>query len=218
MTMIAEFTVELDAFPLGSVFEELPGADLELERLVPTNEALIPYFWLRGAYTDDVVAAFGRQPEVESLELVDAIEDEYLLRIEWDFEAEGVLSAISETSVSLLSAIGTSEGWRFELRAEDTNAISTFQTHCREYGVPVELVSLHTLAPMRSGSEYELTDAQREALVLAWNRGFYRSPREATLDEVAAELDITGQSLGSRLRRGTHRLIGSTLITSHSSE
>lgn len=218
MVMIAEFTVEPDSFQLGTVFETLPGAELELERLVPTTGALIPYMWLRDAHTDDVVAAFGRSPEVTHLELVDEIEDEYLLRIEWDADADGVLKAIANTPVSLLSAIGTSDEWRFELRAEDTTSLSDFQTKCRTYGVSVELISLHTLSPMHSNTEYELTDTQREALILAWNRGFYQTPREATLEEVAADLGITGQSLGSRLRRGTHRLIASTLISPSSSE
>ena len=133
--------------------------------------------------------------------------------MEWEPEAEGILKAIADTNVSLLSAVGTSEEWRFEVRAEVTADISAFQSKCREYDVPVELVGVHTLTPMRSGAEYDLTETQREALLLAWERGFYQSPREATLDEIAEELGITGQSFGSRLRRGTHRLIGSTLVS-----
>jgi predicted DNA binding protein len=135
-----------------------------------------------------------------------------LLRVEWDPEAKGILRAISDTHVSLISAVGTSEEWRFEARAEDRDAISEFQTRSRELDVPIELVGLHALSPMRSGAQYDLTETQREALVLAYERGFYQSPREVTLDTLAKELGITGQSLGSRLRRGTNRLIGSTLI------
>ncbi len=212
MVTIAEFSVDAEAFPLGTVFTHLPDAKVELERLVPTNQALIPYFWLRGARSDSLLESFGNRPEVKRLELVDEVEDEYLLRVEWDPEAEGILRAIFETKVALLTAVGTSEEWRFELRAEDTSAISAFQSKCREFDVPVRLTSLHSVSPMHSGAEYDLTEPQREALVLAYERGFYHSPREVTLDELAAELGITGQSLGSRLRRGTHRLIGSTLI------
>jgi predicted DNA binding protein len=57
-----------------------------------------------------------------------------------------------------------------------------------------------------------LTDTQREALVLAYERGYFGSPRETSLEEVAAELDITQQSLSSRLRRGHRRLIAATLV------
>ena len=212
MVTIAEFSVDAETFPLGAVFTHLPDAEVELERLVPTTKVLIPYFWLRGTQSDGLVEAFGDRPEVKRLELVDEIEDEYLLRVEWDAEAKGILRAIAETDVALLTAVGTNEEWRFEVRAEEASAISAFQSKCREYQVPVELVGLHSVSPMRSGTEFDLTETQREALVLAYERGFYDSPREVTLDELAKELGITGQSLGSRLRRGTHRLIRSTLI------
>lgn len=212
MVIIAKFTVEAETFPLGTVFTQLPAAEVELERVVPTNLALIPYFWVRGAQSDDIVAGFGERPEVKRIELVDEINDEYLLRVEWDSEEKGLLKAIAETPVALLSAVGTSEEWCFEFRADEAHDISDFQDRCWEYDVPVELVSLHTVAPIRSGAEYDLTETQHEALILAYEQGFYQSPREITLSELADQLGITGQSLGSRLRRGTHRLIGSTLI------
>lgn len=212
MVTIAEFTVDADGFPLGEIFSELPDAEVELERVVPTNTALVPYFWVRGVRSEKLVETFGDRPEVKRLELVDEVENEYLLRVEWDPEAEGILRAILETTVTLLSAVGTTNEWRFELRGETAASISDFQAKCRAYAVPVELVSLNNLSPMRSGAEFNLTEAQREALVLAYQHGFYQSPRNVTLDELAAELGITGQSLGSRLRRGTHRLIESTLV------
>ena len=182
MVTIAEFSVDADAFPLGRVFTHFPEAEVELERLIPTNHTLIPYFWLRGAQSDGLVDAFGDRPEVKRLEVVDELTDEYLLRVEWDAEAGSILRAIAETDVAFLSTVGTNEEWRFEVRAEDADDISEFQAKCREYDVPVELVGLHSVSPMRIGSAYDLTETQREALVLAYEQGFYHSPREITLD------------------------------------
>ncbi|MEA5389123.1 helix-turn-helix domain-containing protein [Haloarculaceae archaeon H-GB11] len=59
-----------------------------------------------------------------------------------------------------------------------------------------------------------MTETQREALVLAYERGYFDSPRKVSLEEVAEELGITQQSLSSRLRRGHRRLIGATLAGS----
>jgi hypothetical protein len=83
-----------------------------------------------------------------------------------------------------------------------------------DHDIPARLASLHALTALDSGAEHDLTDTQREALLLAYERGYYQSPREVSLDELAAEVGITGQSFGSRLRRGIHRLIGSTLASS----
>lgn len=75
----------------------------------------------------------------------------------------------------------------------------------------MKLIALYALSEMETGKQYDLTADQREALQLAYERGYYQSPRHTTLDEIAGELGITGQSLGSRLRRGIHRLLGSTV-------
>ena len=215
MASIAEFTIPADAFPLGSIAENHPGVTVELERVIPTNRAIIPYFWIRGleaAEEEELETAFRDHSDVLHVELVDDIDGEYLLRVEWRPDYQGVMKAITETDVVLLSGRGTSEEWEFELRADERKAIAAFQQYCREHDIPAELTSLHALSAMRSGTQYDLTDTQREALVLAYERGYYHSPREATLDDLAESLGITGQSVGSRLRRGTHRLIASTLI------
>jgi predicted DNA binding protein len=47
--------------------------------------------------------------------------------------------------------------------------------------------------------------------VLAYERGYFESPREVTLTELGEELGITQQAVGSRLRNGSKYVIGSTL-------
>lgn len=212
MATVAEFTIDADEFPLGRIFEHVPGVKLELERVVPTNKAIMPYLWMRGAEEDNIKEALDDIPELEDIKLVDEIDQEYLIRLTWKRDYEGVLKAITETDVTLLSGIGTEDKWTFEVRGDDQAAVSTFQQYCHEHGEPMTLTALHALSQVQRGTEYDLTDAQREALVLAYERGFFQAPREATLEDIAEELGITGQSLGSRIRRGTHRLVGSTLI------
>lgn len=134
-----------------------------------------------------------------------------MLRTEWGPTYEGVLRAIGDADVVLLSGAGTATEWTFEVRADEREQVAAFQAYCDEHGVAVTLESLQALSKPGADQEYGLTEAQREALVLAYERGYYRSPRETTLAELAAEVGITGQSFGSRLRRGIHRLVGATL-------
>lgn len=218
MATVAEFTVGSAAFPLGSILGRWPDATAELERVVPTGSALVPYVWVRGIEPGDVASAvddrsgFGGRSGVRSITHVDQVDGTHLLRVEWDPGVGGILTAIAETDITLLRALGTGGEWRFEVRAEEADAIGEFQTRCREEGVPVKLTGLHALAGADHEDAHGLTDPQREALILAYERGYYESPREATLAEIAEELGITGQSLGSRLRRGIRRLIGGTLV------
>ncbi|AEH36174.1 helix-turn-helix domain-containing protein [Halopiger xanaduensis] len=49
--------------------------------------------------------------------------------------------------------------------------------------------------------------AQLEALELAYERGYFDEPRRATLEDLAAGVGITRQSLAGRLRRGHRNLL-----------
>lgn len=212
MATVLEFSSPADEFPLGSVFETLPDVTVELERLIPHGDILIPYFWVRGGEAEDIEAAFAAHEGLASIKLIDAVESQYLMRAEWAEEHFGIMSALTEANVILLKGIGQQSGWEFEVRGETREAISEFQSSCQEHEIQIDITAVHSLLPMQ-GDGYELTDRQREALVLAFERGYFNSPRETSLEEIADELGITQQSLSSRLRRGHRQLIAKTLIT-----
>ncbi len=212
MLTVAEFTADSDAFPLGSVFDDLPDVTVELERVVPTNHTVIPYFWIRGTEVEDVASKFAAHPGVREIQLVDSVGDEYLLRCVWVLEYDGILTGLLEAEVALLSAVGTKSKWVFEVRSEDRESIRAFQQYCLDRDIPITPRSLRSLASERPDRSYGLTNAQREALTLAYEHGYFDEPRQTTLAEVASELGISRQALASRLRRGHNRLIDSMLV------
>jgi hypothetical protein len=58
-----------------------------------------------------------------------------------------------------------------------------------------------------------LTDHQREALRTAYELGYFEIPRGASLEDVAARLDISASSVSERLRRAQTQLIEETVAT-----
>lgn len=214
MATVAEFAIGGDDFPLGQIFEKLPDVTVELDRLVPTNEAILPYFWVWGGDMERVVDVVADQPAILSVRLVDEVEGGGLFRAEWDEEKEGILTAIAESDVVLTKGEGTGErgNWSFEFRVESLEHLSAFQQYCRDHDIDIRLNRVFSLAEMRGGGEYNLTPAQHETLVLAFNEGYYNDPRETDLEALADILDITRPSVSSRLHRGYRNLIGSTLI------
>ena len=211
MATEATFTVPSDQFPLGSVFERLPGVTVELERIIPAQDVVVPYFWVRGTEIDDIESAFLDHPGVEAIRLVDSVEDEYLLRVEWTTEYDGVLSTLLETEVPLIEAVGTSQRWTFDIRGDDRRDIASFQERCLELGIPITLTKLHALTPIESEAETALTDPQQEALMLAYERGYFNSPRDVSMESLGDELGISQQAVSSRLRRGISSILGSAL-------
>ncbi|WP_436345855.1 helix-turn-helix domain-containing protein [Natronorubrum sp. FCH18a] len=214
MVTVAEFTIEGDDFPLGLIFEELPAVTVELDRLVPTNKAILPYFWVWGDDMERVEGVIADQPEILSVTLVDAVSGGGLFRADWDEQAEGVLTAIATFDMALTKGTGTGErgNWVFEFRVEHPEHLSQFQQYCRDHDIDATLNRLFTLADMQTGGEYNLTSEQHEALILAFNEGYYDDPTETDLEELADALGITRPSVSSRLQRGYRNLIGSTLI------
>jgi predicted DNA binding protein len=193
------------------VFKQLPDVTVELERLVPAQDVVIPYFWVRGTEVDDIENAFTEHPGVRGIRLVDSVADEYLLRVEWALDYDDVLTALAKTEVPLIEAAGTNRQWTFEIRGDDRSDIATFQRRCRELDIPVTLTALHALTPIKTATEVFLTDTQQEALVLAYERGYFESPREVTLEALGEELGISQQAVGSRLRGGIKNVLGNTL-------
>ena len=211
MATEATFTVPADQFPLGTVFKQLPDVTVELERLIPAQDVVIPYFWVRGTEVEDIENAFTEHPGVQAIRLVDSVEDEYLLRVEWAVDYDDVLTTLTEAEVPLIEATGTNEQWTFDIRGDDRSDIADFQRRCRELDIPITLTELHALTPVQMGTEAALTDTQQEAMILAYERGYFESPREITMAELGEELGITQQAVASRLRRGIKQVVGRTL-------
>ncbi|MFB6164331.1 MAG: helix-turn-helix domain-containing protein [Haloarculaceae archaeon] len=209
MATVAEFTLAPAAFPLGTVFTDLPEATVTFERLVPTAEDAVSYFWVHDAAAERIGEHFGDPSGVRTLEVVDTGGTDHLLRCEWSDPDDGLFDALADPAVALESAVGTADGWRFVLRSGARDAIRNFQQFCAANDIPVSLEEVRDVDPAQSRGP--LTEKQCEGLQLALEQGYYDSPRRASLEDVATELGITQQALSSRLRRGTRRLIQHTL-------
>ena len=211
MATEATFTLPSDEFPLGCVFETYSDVTIHLERVIPAGEMVVPYFWVKGTTADGIEDVFTGQTGLKSIRQVDTVEAQHLLRAEWEPAYSGIMQALMDSAVVLIDGNGTNERWTFEIRGNDRSEIADFHHRCQEVDVQLELTALHALTPLTSDTEKALTETQQEALILAYKHGYYRTPREVTLEELAAELGITQQAVASRLRRGIDQILGETL-------
>jgi predicted DNA binding protein len=211
MGLEASFTVEDSEFPLSTVFEQLSSVTIELDRVVPTTTAAIPYFWI---YTDDTTKLNTELADdigIEQVTIIDRIDEAMFVRVDWNLDHKSVLTAIIDTDVTLLSGKGHGGRWAFDVRAQDRSELSAFQAYCRDHELSIELTQLHSVSPVADGRAYNLTADQRAVLELAYDRGYFESPREATQEDLGEHLDITRQAVSSLLQRGINQLIASTL-------
>lgn len=215
MTWLAEFTLPPAEFPLGRVFEGWPTATVELDRIVPCGGAEAPSLslWVHADGEDlpAVRAVLEELPALRSAALVANLGDRGLFRAEWDPEHVGVVDAVAAAGVTVVSGVGSTEGWTCELRAERAEQFSAFREYCEDHGIGVTLGRLRRLSDVTTATEYDLTPEQHAALVLAYTEGYYDEPSRTDQEALATRLGISHQALSARLRRGYRNLIGSTI-------
>jgi len=210
MSVILEFTVPADACALGRSLRANPEMTIELDRVIPTGDTVMPFFWVWGSDPGSFAELARSESAIERLTTVDRVADGELFAAEWDREAAGTLRGIVNTGGTILHAGANASEWTFELRFSDDGACGSFQSFCLEHGVPISLTRLTTQSRRRDDHHFGLTVEQRQALAVAYDAGFFNEPRDVTLADLAARLDISPRAVAGRIRRAHAALIEAT--------
>jgi predicted DNA binding protein len=117
---------------------------------------------------------------------------------------------ISAANGVVLDMENDGDAWIFTVWMPDRTNLAGLWDTARQHGIDIELLRVNEYASL-GDTDAGLTDSQREALLVAFEAGYFEEPRNATLSEVAAELDISQPAAGGLLRRGIKRLIVSSL-------
>lgn len=211
MSLFGEFHVPSEALALHETLTEIPELTLEIERVVATEDTLTPYFWVTDVDLDAFESAAEADPTVEDVKRLDEFEQATLYRAEWTDNIATIVYAYLEIGGTILEATGQNGQWELRIRFDDHEKLDQFRNYCNENDIPFRLERLHKLSHPRSGGQYGLTPKQHEALLTAWELGYFDPAQHVTLDDVADELQITQQSLSQRLQRAHQTLVAHTL-------
>lgn len=211
--LIATFSLPTEAIALKHTLETVPEVEVEAERIAAhSTEWTMPCMWTANAEFDAVDEAMANDPTVDEIVAKYGFDNEKYYQVDWD---ESVIERINEyiaQSGSILDASASSAGWQVRFRFVSRDQFDAFREHLQEQDMSFQLDDLtEPGAPRQTFGE--VTPNQRDALVAAKERGYYKVPREITARELAEELDMSHQSLSELLRRGTENLIDATLVT-----
>jgi len=211
MSLFAEFYIPSEDFTLYSTLERFPEMVVEIDRVAASEEILTPYFWISEVDLTEFESVADEDPTIADLTRLDDFESASLYRATWTDNVDAIVYAYTHAGATILEAKGQSGVWDIRMRFDDRDTLDEFQDYTERNDVSFRLEKLYETDHPRTGSQYGLTEKQQEALNAAWEFGYFEDPREATLDEIATELDITRQSLSQRLRRGHHALVANTI-------
>lgn len=213
MSLIAEFTVLADEFALYETLSEVPEMTVDIERVVAhEEEQLVPYFWTSGENYTEFETNAANDPSVRELTKLDEVDGANLYRATWVKDVQTVAYTMTETGATLLDAIGHNGQWSMELRFDTRDGTIAFQNYLQENELGAELHRLYEPSRPRVDGQPELTDIQHETLVTALEEGYYNTPRDLTMAELAEKFGISQQALSKRLRGGHGTLIANSLM------
>jgi hypothetical protein len=209
MSVVAEFEIESSEFLLGTVVGDSGDVRVELERVVPVSEEVMPYLWASTPDVEGFEAAVRSSPRVESLVALDRVADRVLYRVEWAGDVESLVYGFAVTEATILEAVGYGR-WSFRVRFPNHDRLAEFHDYCQDHDIRFELRRVYQSD--RDGEAFELTPRQREALLLALEEGYFHVPRGTTLSEIAAQLGVSEQAVSERIRRGTDAVLSTALL------
>lgn len=221
MRLVAEFEFKCEGLPLVEVAATVPEATLILE--LQFNHGERPMFLitvtgsthqaiataLTDAYDVDHWTLVGEAGDTRRYQAVPALSFEEQLGDHIDdlsgLEALATADAIIER-IEVLP-----DGWRQTGWFANREAFSKFSSFWQQNAD-------FRLSRLTRDGESEppgdgLTDNQQEALRTAYELGYFDIPRRASLEEIAAVLDISASSVSERLRRAQTQLIEETVAT-----
>jgi predicted DNA binding protein len=210
MIVIADISIPADQFPLGRALDGFPAVEIELERLVPLREAIVPLFWVADGDSKAVEETLRADPITESVTRLTEADSRVLYEVEWSTDVDGLVQALLTSDARLLAAEGTADVWDFRVQFRSRSDMARFHQACDERGISLTLRRLYNPSlPETSGS---LSDEQYEALTTAYRAGYFDIPRSSKMGDLAAEFGVSDSAFSQRIRRGISTLIAETLM------
>lgn len=212
MGFIAEYTI--DSPVLQHTHEAIPEMRLEMEDLQVLEGGQARYvFWAEGAPFGEFETALSEDETIETFAVLTDLGDRRLYRVNFTAEARKKMTypEASRSDIVFLGAESTGDGVQFRTQVPTREALSSLREICERKGLSFQLDRIYQEGVTETRRDYGLTDRQHEALVLAYERGYYGSERDATLEDLGEELDISPQAVADRLRRGHEHLVANTL-------
>ena len=200
----------LDTTP-RRIVSAIPGVEIDVARFERDDEAATVYLWVRGAPSDQIEAVLRDDPQISDVARLEQTMDGALYRAEWTVDSP-LIQCMAATNGAIMQATGTNEEWRLKIWFDESADAATFQQCCLDRNVPLNVDRLKSLGDVGTDGVVTLSSPQREAIELAYRRGYFEQPRRTSQAELADELGISSSAVGGRLRRGFVSLIEQTVV------
>lgn len=186
-------------FDVSTAYPDVPFTILSTQYGTDTGIALVE---IRMDNPGPTISDIGRQDDVVDFELLWKRDTETVLQIETREPA--LLEFVGRAGVPLQTPFTVSNGtasWQF------LTSRSRLSELCELLDAAGITYELRTINDRGGAVDRLLTDRQREVLHVAYEAGYYDTPREATLTEVARILDVSKATCSDVLHRAEGKIV-----------
>lgn len=192
------------------IVQALSTVEIEVVHFGRDGSNAKPYLWVKDTSASEFESVLDDDPQILEYQLIDTNPDGHFYKVIWEVDSPLVQCVMGADGI-ILEAIGAAAAWDLKIWFEADDQTAVFQECCRELNIPIEIHRLSTIATFLANRGESITEKQSEALMLAYQRGYFEEPRDVSQRELADELEISPTALGRRLRRGTEPMIEAML-------
>lgn len=200
----AEFTVELpDRVWIGALSQQHPEAVIRVLSVMPLDEGGYGLLEIETTAVASLLDEIEARTEVTEFHVLQQTEDEAV--VQFETSDPPLLLSLQRAQIPIEPPVEIRDGEVTLTFSAPHDSISAFGEQLEMLGLPFTLNRIYHL---RDG-ERLLTDAQRELLLAAIERGYYDTPRTSTLTELADELEMAPSTVSETLHRAEEAVIKS---------
>jgi predicted DNA binding protein len=186
---------------LADTSTEFPNAKFRILSALPQDSQIFDIIEVTTDEEDAIVRHFEDDPEVRAFELIYA--DEGTVLIQFMIPVSETYDALVSSGIIPQQPVLLRDGWYSTEITASQERLAVYSDTLVSADVPYQIVSLS----QSHDSHDLLTDRQWEFIVKAVDRGFYASPRECTLTELAEAFDVNVSAISRLRHRAESRII-----------
>lgn len=204
MSLVVEYRVSGDPVELPEAAAAVPDATIDVERWRQLGDEVAWYLWVEAESFERVTDAFQGLSNVVDVTVLNDTGSVrlYSVRLTPNVDAPP-LDLLEEGAVTEGSV--EPDGLHLTSRVSGRKVITGTWRYLRSHGIEVSVKRLTRASDDETAGR--MTGPQFDALMTAYEMGYFDADERVTHDDIAAELGISRSSLSSRLRRAERRIV-----------
>jgi predicted DNA binding protein len=180
---------------------EFPDTEFKILATLPIDDSLFEIVEVTTPDRDALVRHFEDAPEVRSYEVVHT--DEQMVLIQFMIPVSETYNALRASGIPLRYPTRLQEGWFSKEITASQERLAEYTVELDAADIPYQVMSL----TQSHDSNALLTERQWDFITAAVKQGFYNTPRDCTLTELAETLDINISAMSRLRQRAESRII-----------